>query len=165
MTKVTVYYLELIDPMEPHLESSPGIEVRECGVKQYEYNRFLYDLVGKDWQWIEKRTWSDDAWREYAENPDLRTWVAYLGGSPAGYYELLRTAAEQVQIAYFGLNARFTGRGLGRYLLQHAIQSAREWGSHRTWVHTCTLDHPMALSNYLARGFRIYRIEETLLPA
>jgi hypothetical protein len=26
-------------------------------------------------------------------------------------------------------------------------------------VHTCTLDHPSALGNYLARGFRIFKQE------
>ena len=33
-------------------------------------------------------------------------------------------------------------------------------GAARDWVHTCSLDHPQALSNYQARGFRIYRTEE-----
>jgi hypothetical protein len=28
------------------------------------------------------------------------------------------------------------------------------------WVHTCTLDHPAALPNYLNRGFRPFK-EET----
>ncbi len=29
----------------------------------------------------------------------------------------------------------------------------------RVWLHTCTLDHPNALPNYLARGFTPYRTE------
>jgi len=33
-------------------------------------------------------------------------------------------------------------------------------GASRVWVHTCTLDHPGALPNYIARGFRVYK-EET----
>jgi hypothetical protein len=28
------------------------------------------------------------------------------------------------------------------------------------WVHTCTLDHPDALSSYQARGFTIFREAE-----
>jgi hypothetical protein len=37
----------------------------------------------------------------------------------------------------------------------------------RVWLHTCTLDHPAALPNYLKRGFRPIREEvyTTLLPA
>ena len=35
-------------------------------------------------------------------------------------------------------------------------------GSHnpkRVWVHTCTLDHPNALRNYIARGMNILKKE------
>ena len=30
----------------------------------------------------------------------------------------------------------------------------------RLWLHPCSLDHPMALKNYEARGFRNFRSEE-----
>jgi len=30
-------------------------------------------------------------------------------------------------------------------------------GASRVWLHTCTLDHPSALANYKARGFRIFK--------
>jgi hypothetical protein len=33
----------------------------------------------------------------------------------------------------------------------------------RVWVHTCSLDHPSALPNYLARGFTIFNEETTVL--
>ena len=29
----------------------------------------------------------------------------------------------------------------------------------RVWVHTCSLDHKNALTNYLSRGMKIYNIE------
>jgi hypothetical protein len=32
-------------------------------------------------------------------------------------------------------------------------------GARRVWVHTCSLDHPGALANYLARGFRVFKEE------
>jgi hypothetical protein len=31
---------------------------------------------------------------------------------------------------------------------------------NKVWVHTCTLDHPNALKNYLARGMTIFRTEK-----
>ena len=37
-----------------------------------------------------------------------------------------------------------------------AVERAWELATDRVWVHTCTLDHPSALPNYRARGFRIY---------
>jgi hypothetical protein len=33
----------------------------------------------------------------------------------------------------------------------------------RVWVHTNTLDHPRALRNYQARGFRIFRREDEVV--
>jgi GNAT superfamily N-acetyltransferase len=65
-----------------------------------------------------------------------------------------------VEIIYFGLAENFIGRGFRAYLLSEAIKSAWGWhGAGRVWVHTCTLDHPGALRNYLDRGMEIYREE------
>ena len=123
-------------------------------------NRFLYQLVGAEWQWIDKLSWSDDQWRRFAEADDLRPWLALYRGSPAGYYELQRQDDGNVEIAYFGLAPGFIGKGFGGYLLSQAITSAWDWqGTERVWVHTCTLDHPGALNNYRSRGMTVYRTE------
>ena len=157
-TEHNVYYLEMTSASQliPKEESSP-LEVRECRVKQFAFNRFLYDFVGKEWEWFDRNPWSDKQWRDYAEADDLRTWLATIDGSPAGYFELQDTPAGEVEIVYFGLAADFIGKGFGGYLLTRAIEAA--WGlpgAKRVWVHTCTLDHPSALKNYQSRGFTIY---------
>jgi GNAT superfamily N-acetyltransferase len=137
-----------------------GLEILESEIKQFQFNKFLYQLVGKDWEWIDKLSWSDEEWKAYAENDNLRTWVAYFKGSPAGYYELQQQKGGDVEIAYFGLAPRFIGQGFGGYLLSQAIKSAWKLkGAKRVWVHTCTLDHPSALQNYKARGMEVYRVE------
>ena len=64
-----------------------------------------------------------------------------------------------VEIAYFGLSASRHGRGLGRAMLECAIGEARAWGTANVWLHTCTLDGPRALPNYLARGFVPFKRE------
>jgi GNAT superfamily N-acetyltransferase len=83
-----------------------------------------------------------------------------VSGTPAGYFELERQHEAAVELAYFGLLSRFIGKGIGGTLLTAAINRAWEMGAQRVWVHTCTLDHPQALSNYQARGFRIVRRED-----
>jgi GNAT superfamily N-acetyltransferase len=77
----------------------------------------------------------------------------------AGYFELRQHQDRSVEIAYFGLLPAFIGRGWGKYLLTRAVESAWQLGTDRVWLHTCTLDHPAALSNYLKRGFRPFREE------
>jgi hypothetical protein len=37
--------------------------------------------------------------------------------------------------------------------LSEAVGRAFDEGANRVWLHTCTLDDPAALPNYLKRGF------------
>ena len=56
----------------------------------------------------------------------------------------------------------FIGQGLGKYLLSQAIAKAWELQPQRIWLHTCSLDHPHALGNYLKRGFQIFKEDSFL---
>jgi RimJ/RimL family protein N-acetyltransferase len=165
MPPVTTYYLEMLNPAHLVGKQVPeGLNVAECTIPQYKLNRFLYSFIGERWQWTDKLPWTDDQWREYVESGRVRTWVGYCGGAVAGYFELLRNTND-VEIIYFGLATEFIGKGYGGYLLTRAIEEAWAWpGVERVWVHTCTLDHPGALQNYLSRGMTIYK-EETDQPA
>ena len=161
MHAVTTYYLEINSASELLAkDDSRGLVVRECASKQFEINRFLYVAVGGDWHWTDKLSWTDEQWRAYAEDDNLRTWVAWFKGSPAGYYELQQQEERVIEIAYFGLLPQFVGMGFGGYLLTHAIRSAWDAAAARVWVHTCTLDHPRALANYEARGMKVYCTEK-----
>lgn len=160
--QVTTYYLEMTAPDQLCGKPKPeGLDVTEAELKEFRFNRYLYQLVGEPWQWTDKLTLSDTEWQSYAERDELRTWVAYHRGAIAGYYELEHQTGGDVEIAYFGLAPKFVGMGFGGYLLTHALQSAWDWGdTRRVWVHTCTQDHPGALNNYRARGMSVYRTEQ-----
>lgn len=123
--------------------------------------RALYREVGERYHWRDRHAWSDAQLGEYLAGDDVALWVLTVGGETAGYFELRRASrdagpggAADVEIVYFGLVGRFIGRGLGKYLLTRAVEEAwRTRGAARVWLHTCTLDDPAALPNYLARGF------------
>lgn len=159
MTAITTYYLEMNS--SPRTAGKPlpaGFSVRACRPDQYRMNRKLYRLVGADWSWRDRLAWTDADWRHYAGNENLLTMILYEAASPAGYYELLRDGGGAVEIAYFGLLPAYIGQGLGACLLNHALQTAwQSPGTKRVWVHTCSLDHPVALANYQARGMHVYR--------
>jgi GNAT superfamily N-acetyltransferase len=160
MREVTVWYLESRSRTDLKPAADPGnIEIREAKIKQFQVNRFLYQWIGATWEWADKLVWSDEQWQAYAETENLRTWIAWSEGSPAGFFELQMQAEDCVEIAYFGLAGRFLGRGMGGYLLTEAIRKAWDWGASRVRVNTCSLDHASALSNYQARGFSIYETE------
>jgi hypothetical protein len=65
-----------------------------------------------------------------------------------------------MEIAYFGIFKEFFGKGIGGYLLTDAILNSFKEKINKVCVHTCTLDHPNALKNYLARGMTIFKTEK-----
>jgi ribosomal protein S18 acetylase RimI-like enzyme len=122
--------------------------------------RFLYTEVGRLYRWVDRLAWTDEEIAAHLANPAIQLWVLETSGSVAGYFELRHgDDDDSVEIAYIGLLPAFVGRGLGRCLLTAAVERAWACGAERVWLHTCSFDHPAALPNYLARGFRIYKTE------
>lgn len=158
--KVTTYHLEMTDPsaLRPAKEN-PALELKQAKIPCPELNRFLYTAVGGDWYWIDHLLWTYAQWQQWVDRPELQTWVGYVEGTPAGYFELEAQPGGHVEIAYFGLLPQFVGKGLGGHLLTAAIECGWQMGAKRVWVHTCTLDHPKALANYQARGMRLFKEE------
>jgi GNAT superfamily N-acetyltransferase len=156
-------YLEMRSPdqLRPK-HADEEFHIREQTERDWRFNRDLYFRVGEQWDWVDKRPWTDDQWKEYAMAPELRTFAAYYDGVLAGYYELRRDKEGGIEIAYFGLLPEWIGRRLGGALLTSAIELAwcMEPKPSRVWVHTCNRDHPQALANYQARGMMVYKVEE-----
>ena len=150
MVQVVTTYLELTDPagIRPAAGSATIVKVDP---PDGAVNRAFYEGVGADYAWIDHLDKDAAWWQAHAER--VETWVI----GDAGYYELHR-AGDDVQIAHFGLLPAFHGRGLGGALLEHALWRGFELGA-RVWVHTCSLDGPYALANYVARGMVPYRVE------
>lgn len=163
----TVTYLEMTAPSDlvARRVEDPRVtlvEVRGCTNSFYLY---LYTEVGRQYHWVERRRWSAERLAAQLADPSVRIWVLTYDGCPAGYVELQRDAEGGVEIAYFGLLPEFLGKGLGKHLLTVAVETA--WSldptPDRVWLHTCTLDAPQALPNYVGRGFRIYKTEEEVI--
>jgi GNAT superfamily N-acetyltransferase len=156
-------YLEMRsqDQLRP-MRADVRFQIHEKTERDWRFNRDLYFRVGEQWDWVDKRSWTDDQWKAYATAPELRTFAGYCDDVLAGYYELRRDGEGGIEIAYFGLLPEWIGRGLGGALLTSAIE--RAWGMgpnpSRVWVHTCNRDHPQALANYQARGMIVYKVEE-----
>lgn len=128
------------------------------------FYRFLYSAVGGQWRWRDRLLISDEKLQEALSDSHTTVDVLYASGVPAGYVELVRRR-ESTEIAYFGLRPNYYGRGLGKHLLSWGIAQAWSDGAQRVWVHTCNLDAPAALENYLKRGFSVYDVREEPMPA
>lgn len=162
--EVTTYYLEILSPSEvrPKYATIENLQIIKAEIPSAELNQFMYRSVGGDWYWYEKADFTYAQWLKYAQNPHLHTWVAYVRGTPAGYFQL-EVQGDEVEISYFGLLPQFGGIGLGGHLLSVTLEEAWKLTQKRVWVHTCTLDSPIALANYQARGLKIYKTETQML--
>jgi len=78
-------------------------------------------------------------------------------GRDEGLLELDFREAGQCELAFFGVTAKLIGTGAGRFLMNRALELSWSRPITRFWVHTCTLDHPSALTFYQRAGFRPFR--------
>jgi GNAT superfamily N-acetyltransferase len=131
--------------------------VTNCPASFY---RYLYSEVGRFYHWIDRLMWRDEEIDAHLARPEIKLWAMYVDGAPAGYFELERHNDGSIEIAYFGLLPELIGRGLGKLLLAEAINCAWDEGAARVWLHTCTLDDPAAMANYIKRGFKPFKQEK-----
>jgi len=165
--QATRTYLELKEPSQFNAAfgAFPDITIARVPNPSPALYRSCYRTVGEAFHWFDRWDWTDDEIRTHLADPAIQLFVAQRAsngddGTLAGWYELRRVAEDDsVEVAYFGIVAAEFGRGFGKHLLSSAVRDAWALGPKRVWLHTCTLDHPNALPNYLARGFTPYRQE------
>ena len=155
-------YLQLTDSaqFQAALGDFPEITLAHVPIPPPELYRHCYRTVGEAFHWFDRWDWSDEQITTHLADHNIRLYVAKRDDNLAGWYELRRVPEDgSVEIAYFGIVAAEFGEGFGKHLLSRAVHAAWALGPTRVWLHTCTLDHPNALPNYLARGFTPYRTE------
>ena len=126
----------------------------------FQINRFFYKNIGKNHNWKDRLIWSEKEWINYVSNEKVKTFILKDNDELAGYFELIvHHDKSEVEIAYLGLLEEYHNRKLGSHLLSSAIKNSFLSEAKRVWVHTCSLDHKNALTNYIARGIKIYKKE------
>ncbi len=158
--RVKTTYLEMFArPQRVVPPPRGGLAVVHARRPTVAYYRFLYDAVGRDYDWTSRKKLSDADLAALLNDPRLEVHVLTVDGVPAGFAEFDRRTEGEIQLVQFGLVPEFIGHGLGRYFLQWVIDRAWSYGPRRLWLHTCTTDHAAALPNYLKAGFAVYKEE------
>jgi GNAT superfamily N-acetyltransferase len=157
---VTIYYMEMRAPAS-RIVPAPrdGLAILHARRPSVAYYRFLYHTVGDAYHWHSRGKLSDVVLAGILADPLDEIHVLHVDGTPAGFAELDRRDACDVELVQFGLMPEFVGQGLGKYFLQHIVEYVWSHAPKRFWLHTCTLDHPHAVPNYEKAGFRIYHQE------
>ena len=161
LVEVVRTYLEMSSPdqLRPAPTPDPAPRLERMGACPVSFYRYLYAEVGRAFHWTDRLGWDDVTIEKYLADPATSLWLLSWEGAPAGYFELRAQDDGAMEIAYFGLLPEYFGRGWGGHLLTRAAETAWGLGATRVWLHTCTLDHPAALPNYIRRGFRRVRDE------
>jgi GNAT superfamily N-acetyltransferase len=158
--EVTTYFLEMRSaPTDAPLSCPEGAQIVAAPDLSPRDYLDLYHGVGEPWLWYERSELSEDELRKLIGNAGVSIYLLKQGGVTAGFCELQTTPPQQTQLLYFGLMPPFIGAGLGSYFLDWTVRRAFESKIDRLWVHTCSLDHPRALSAYEKAGFSQYRKE------
>ena len=155
-------YLEIRSINELVEENKPNENVilEKIDPPDFQLNKFFYKEIGKNHRWIDRLSWNDKKWISYINNSSVVTYILKNKEDLVGYFEQnFNNQKLECEIAYFGILEEYFGKKLGGYLLSEAIKKSFEKNSKRVWVHTCSLDHKHALSNYISRGMKIFQTD------
>ncbi|MBS0471575.1 MAG: GNAT family N-acetyltransferase [Proteobacteria bacterium] len=159
---MVVTFLEM--KAKPSMPAPPlprgKISIQRAANPPVHFYRYLYDTIGHDYYWVDRRKLSDAQLGEIVQHPDVELHVLYVEGAPAGMAELDMRDPVVGQFAYFGLMPEAIGKGLGYYFCYHAIMNAWARPISKLLINTCTLDHPRALPLYQRAGFVPYSRED-----
>ena len=124
------------------------------------FYRYLYDTIGADYYWVDRKRLTPDALADIIHDPRNLLFILYTDGNPAGLAELDLRRPGTCNISYFGLMPEAIGKRLGYFFLYHTCMNAWAQPIQRLTINTCTLDHPRALPLYQRLGFTPYSREE-----
>ena len=108
---------------------------------------------GRQWSWFDRLWWTDAELAAYLGRPEVSIRVLHLNGAPAGYYELVAQPGQLGGNRLLRVDVARDRAGAGALAAGRGDRDAWSTRPKRVWLHTCTLDHPTALPNYLKAGF------------
>ena len=152
-----VTYLEMRAPPD---RAGPGsiLSLRRVQVPQPEHYRELFRLIGAPWLWFSRLTLDDAHLAAIIQHPRVELYsVVDQTSHEVGMLELDLREPHDCELSFVGLVPELSGKGHGRWLLAEAVRLSWREGIDRVHVHTCSLDHPAALSAYRQAGFTPYK--------
>ena len=149
-----VTYLEMhAPPPQQDVPSSP-LELKRVEVPQPEHYRELFRRIGARWLWFSRLIMDDSHLAAIVQHPKVELYsVVDESDREVGMLELDFRDPHECELSFVGLLPELSGQGHGRWLLAKALELAWREGVDRVHVHTCSLDHPAALSAYRRAGF------------
>lgn len=152
-----VTYLEMRTPPAELVPAPSEFTIRQVAQPDLSWYRRLFREIGGPWLWFSRLRMSDSELVAIINDPAVDIFALSHEGHDEGLLEFDRRSFPEIEVAYFGVTPTLVGKGAGRALFTHGL--ALEWQRQpeRIWLHTCTADHPSALSFYQKFGFVPYK--------
>ena len=151
-----VTYLEM--RAKPALElPTSTLQLRHLADPTPDQYRALFRKVGAPWLWFSRLVMDDEKLVAIIRDPGVELFEVAAVEAVVGMLELDFREPGQCELAFIGLVPELAGQGHGKWLLAEAVRRAWRDGVTRVHVHTCSLDHPAALSAYRRVGFTPYK--------
>jgi GNAT superfamily N-acetyltransferase len=148
-----VTFLEMHARPNVHIPPS-DLSLRRMQPSMLDAYRALFRRVGAKWLWFSRLLRDDASLAAIVHDPEVHVFaVEDANGEDVGLLELDYREAGGCELAFVGLVPELSGQGHGKWLLAEAVQRAWRPGVTRVHVHTCSLDHPAAISAYRRAGF------------
>ena len=152
-----VTFLEMRECPAVEIPKSP-LRLRRIEQPSAADYRALFRLVGAPWLWFSRLVMDDAKLSAIIQHEQVELFVVEDdAGRDVGMMELDFREAGECELAFIGLVPELSGQGHGRWLLAEALERAWRSGVERVHVHTCSLDHPAALSAYRRAGFVAFK--------
>ncbi len=152
-----VTYLEMRRAPDELPPLRPELTIRQVKPVHLEWYRCLFREVGEPWLWFSRLRMPDDELSALLNDSATDVFALTYNGIDQGLLEFDRRNFPDIEIMYFGVAPGLLGKGAGRALLAQGLALEWEQNPRRIWLHTCTSDHPAALSFYRKFGFVPYK--------
>jgi GNAT superfamily N-acetyltransferase len=113
--------------------------------------------VGEAYLWFGRLQLNEQQLEQIICDPLVEIYSVRYLNNDEGLLELDFRQSGKCELSYFGLTNTLIGKGVGRWLMNQAIDLAWTHPIDHFWVHTCTDDHPDALGFYIRSGFRPFK--------
>jgi GNAT superfamily N-acetyltransferase len=152
-----VTYMEIRENPHPTVPAS-SLTLKHVEVPEPEHYRELFRLIGAPWLWFSRLIMDDAHLASVIQHPKVELYcVIDQNDREVGILELDFREAHECELAFIGLVPDLAGLGHGRWLISEAVSRGWREDVRRLHVHTCSLDHPAALSAYRRAGFAPFK--------
>jgi GNAT superfamily N-acetyltransferase len=117
------------------------------------FYRHLHDQAGTTTSRSRVSARGDEETFVHLQEETLEVFVLFLGGAPAGFFELDRSEPGVTEVVHVGLTPEFQGRGLGKYLVGAAVETAWDEDPETVWTSVDADEDPRGLLLYQWAGF------------